>query len=231
MAAPDSTRSTSSATTAVAGSATDSPSITHRVRLLTVLDIAPTLAMYEQTDMEFARAYYHWFFLIQPEPLPERAVGALRAFLREKLRGWSQGRWPFDDAAFAETCGASRTRRRSTRRARITAPQPTIDLEHDRVDRDAPPGALLGARVCGASAGRYIDASGHSRSGGASPTRTSAAARSPPVITCRRRCRTTCCGSCSRSSSSPRRVGAVERARAAPSGKGVTSPVVVARHS
>ena len=35
-----------------------------RVRSLTVLDIAPTLAMYEATDLAFARAYYHWFFLI-----------------------------------------------------------------------------------------------------------------------------------------------------------------------
>jgi haloacetate dehalogenase len=73
------------------------------VARLAVLDIAPTLAMYEQTTMEFARAYYHWFFLIQPEPLPERLIGAdPDLFLRTKLRGWSQGRWPFDEAAVEE---------------------------------------------------------------------------------------------------------------------------------
>jgi haloacetate dehalogenase len=74
-----------------------------RVRSLTVLDIAPTLAMYEQTDLAFASAYYHWFFLIQPAPLPERMIGAdPELFLREKLRGSSQGRWIFDDRALAE---------------------------------------------------------------------------------------------------------------------------------
>ncbi len=38
---------------------------------LMLLDIAPTLAMYENTTQAFATAYWHWFFLIQPPPLPE----------------------------------------------------------------------------------------------------------------------------------------------------------------
>jgi haloacetate dehalogenase len=109
-----------------------------RVRSLATLDIAPTLAMYEATTMEFARAYYHWFFLIQPEPLPERMIGLDPEFyLREKLRGWSQGRWPFDDAAFAEYLRCFRdpaTIHASCEDYRAAA---TIDLEHDRRDRDA----------------------------------------------------------------------------------------------
>jgi haloacetate dehalogenase len=48
-----------------------------RVRSLTVLDISPTLKMYESTDMQFARAYYHWFFLIQPYPLPEKMLASM----------------------------------------------------------------------------------------------------------------------------------------------------------
>lgn len=47
-----------------------------RVRKCILLDIAPTLAMYEQTDMRFATAYFHWFFLTQPAPLPESLLGA-----------------------------------------------------------------------------------------------------------------------------------------------------------
>jgi len=47
-----------------------------RVTKLAVLDIAPTHEMYRATDMEFATAYYHWFFLIQPYDLPERMIGA-----------------------------------------------------------------------------------------------------------------------------------------------------------
>ena len=45
--------------------------IRQRVDRLMLLDIAPTLAMYEGTTEAFARAYWHWFFLIQPAPLPE----------------------------------------------------------------------------------------------------------------------------------------------------------------
>lgn len=44
------------------------------VQRLMLLDIAPTLAMYEQTSDAFARAYWHWFFLIQPPPLPEALI-------------------------------------------------------------------------------------------------------------------------------------------------------------
>jgi haloacetate dehalogenase len=48
-----------------------------RVTSLTVLDISPTLKMYESTNMQFAKAYYHWFFLIQPAPLPERMLASV----------------------------------------------------------------------------------------------------------------------------------------------------------
>ena len=47
-----------------------------RVKRLAVLDIAPTREMYRDTNDAFARAYWHWFFLIQPAPLPERMIGA-----------------------------------------------------------------------------------------------------------------------------------------------------------
>jgi haloacetate dehalogenase len=48
-----------------------------RVQSLTVLDISPTLKMYESTNMQFAKAYYHWFFLIQPSPLPEKMLASM----------------------------------------------------------------------------------------------------------------------------------------------------------
>jgi haloacetate dehalogenase len=115
--------------------AADAPEAVSR---LAVLDIAPTLAMYEQTTLEFARAYYHWFFLIQPEPLPERLIGSdPELFLREKLRRWSQGRWPFDEAAVTEYVRCFRdpaTIHASCEDYRAAA---TIDLEHDRADREA----------------------------------------------------------------------------------------------
>ena len=66
-----------------------------KVAKLCVIDIAPTLDMYNATDMAFARAYYHWFHLIQPWPLPERMIGATpeaaRDYLHAKLGGWGSG--------------------------------------------------------------------------------------------------------------------------------------------
>lgn len=46
----------------------------NRVTKLMLLDIAPTLAMYETVDQVFATKYWHWFFLIQPKPFPEQAI-------------------------------------------------------------------------------------------------------------------------------------------------------------
>ncbi|KIW94353.1 uncharacterized protein Z519_05669 [Cladophialophora bantiana CBS 173.52] len=43
----------------------------HKVRKAIFLDICPTLTMYTSTNFEFARSYFHWFFLIQKEPFPE----------------------------------------------------------------------------------------------------------------------------------------------------------------
>jgi haloacetate dehalogenase len=59
------------------------------VAKLCVVDIAPTYDMYAATDMRFARAYYHWFHLIQPHPLPEKMIeGCARDYLHAKLGGW-----------------------------------------------------------------------------------------------------------------------------------------------
>lgn len=108
------------------------------VERVVVLDIAPTLAMYEQTDERFARAYWHWFFLIQPAPLPERLIEADPAgYLQHIMGGRSAGLSPFDPRALAEytRCLAQAGAAHGTcEDYRASA---GIDLEHDRVDRDA----------------------------------------------------------------------------------------------
>jgi haloacetate dehalogenase len=60
--------------------------------------------MYESTDKEFATQYYHWFFLIQPAPLPETLIGNSAPFLlRTTLGCWgSNGANFIEDAAMAE---------------------------------------------------------------------------------------------------------------------------------
>ena len=109
-----------------------------RVSRLVLLDIAPTLAMYEQTNEAFARAYWHWFFLIQPAPLPERLIEAdPAAYLRDVMGRRSAGLAPFDPRALAEyaRCLAlSGTAHGLCEDYRAAA---GIDLVHDRADRDA----------------------------------------------------------------------------------------------
>ena len=103
-----------------------------------LLDIAPTLAMYEGADDTFARAYWHWFFLIQPAPLPERLIEAdPQAYVRDVMGRRSAGLAPFDPRALAEyaRCLAlPGTARGICEDYRASA---GIDLEHDRAERDA----------------------------------------------------------------------------------------------
>jgi haloacetate dehalogenase len=107
------------------------------VARLAVLDIAPTLAMYEQTNEAFARAYWHWFFLILPHPRPERMIGADPAFVMgAKMKSGSAGEKPFTPEAWAEylRCFTPGMVHASCEDYRAAA---SIDLEHDRADREA----------------------------------------------------------------------------------------------
>lgn len=110
-----------------------------RIARLAVIDIVPTLDMYEATDMRFATWYYHWFFLIQPAPLPERMIGADPSFyLRWTLGGWgSKGLAHIEAEALAEYercfCRADAIHA-ACEDYRASA---GIDLEHDRASRAA----------------------------------------------------------------------------------------------
>lgn len=105
------------------------------VERLIMLDIAPTLAMYEKANNAFARAYWHWFFLIQPSPMPERLIEADPAgYIRDLMGRRSAGLTPFDPLALAEymRCialpGAAHGMCEDYRAAAA------IDLIHDRAD-------------------------------------------------------------------------------------------------
>jgi haloacetate dehalogenase len=74
-----------------------------KVKKACVMDIAPTYHMFKTTDQHFATGYYHWFFLIQPDGLPEHMIGADPAYyLTEKLKRWSAPGAEFADEAVAE---------------------------------------------------------------------------------------------------------------------------------
>jgi haloacetate dehalogenase len=73
------------------------------VQRLMLLDIAPTLAMYEQASTAFATAYWHWFFLIQPPPLPEALITSDPVrYVRSVMGKRHAGLQAFDPAALAE---------------------------------------------------------------------------------------------------------------------------------
>ena len=107
-----------------------------RVKRLMLLDIAPTLGMYEHTSQAFATAYWHWFFFIQPAPLPEQLIEPdPRAFLRTFMGRRHAGLAAFDPAALAEyeRCVAlPGTAAAMCNDYRASA---GIDLEHDRSDK------------------------------------------------------------------------------------------------
>jgi haloacetate dehalogenase len=130
--------------------AADHPGAVERMMLL---DIAPTLSMYENTTQKFATLYWHWFFLIQPAPLPEALIGddpvrylhgvmgsrygGLEKFAPEALREYERcAKIPNSAMAMAEDYRAAAT----------------IDLEHDRADVafgkkiDTPTHVLWGAK-------------------------------------------------------------------------------------
>ncbi|MDP1741027.1 alpha/beta fold hydrolase [Polaromonas sp.] len=105
------------------------------VQRLMLLDVAPTLAMYQQTSDAFARAYWHWFFLIQPPPLPEALIASdpvrylhsvmgkrhagLQAFAPQALREYER---------CAQIAGSAESICEDYRASA------SIDLVHDRAD-------------------------------------------------------------------------------------------------
>jgi haloacetate dehalogenase len=103
-----------------------------RVRSLTVMDISPTLRVFENTDMQLARAFYHWFFLIQPAPMPERMIaGVRRDYLLGRIGRGPGGLRDFPAAVQREylRCFDARGIHASCEDYRAAA---GIDLAHDR---------------------------------------------------------------------------------------------------
>ena len=108
------------------------------VERLAVLDIAPTAIMYARADRDFATRYYHWFFLIQAEPLPEQLIGgAAEAYLRAHIAHQYQtpGVPPEDLAAEYLRCFDDPALIHATCEDYRAAA--SIDLEHDAADRSA----------------------------------------------------------------------------------------------
>lgn len=109
-----------------------------RVERMVLLDIAPTLAMYRGTNEAFARSYWHWFFLILPQPLPEMLIQADPAqYLKSVMGARSAGMAPFAPEALAEYARCLALPGTATGICGDYRASATIDLEHDQADIDA----------------------------------------------------------------------------------------------
>ncbi len=100
-----------------------------------LLDIVPTLYRFETIDQKSATGSFHWFFLIQPTPFPERLIAAECELFLRKMLGLSGTPGAHEPEAYAEylRCFSNpETIRATCDEYRAGA---TIDLVHDRADR------------------------------------------------------------------------------------------------
>lgn len=111
--------------------AVDSPACVERVALL---DILPTRYVFEHVDQHVATAYYHWFFLSQPAPLPETLIACEPIFYLRSLLGAWGGAGPVRSHPEALPAYERSFGRRAHRHAMIEdyRAAATIDLVHDR---------------------------------------------------------------------------------------------------
>ncbi|KEA62139.1 Haloacetate dehalogenase H-1 [Marinobacterium lacunae] len=105
------------------------------VKRMVFLDIAPTLGMYENTTEAFARAYWHWFFLIRPAPFPESLIQSdPELYIQSVMGARSAGMAPFTAEALAEYLRCLRLPGTAMAICEDYRAAAGIDLEHDRED-------------------------------------------------------------------------------------------------
>jgi haloacetate dehalogenase len=108
------------------------------VRRLAVLDILPTLAVWEAMDWTSALSTYHWLFLAQPAPMPERLIGHDPNFyLHHLLDRWAGNKALLEQEAVEAYAAAFRRPSVIEAACEDYRAAATIDVEHDRADREA----------------------------------------------------------------------------------------------
>jgi haloacetate dehalogenase len=122
------------------------------VMTLAVMDIVPTYAMFMDTNRQVAGAYWHWYFLSQPEPFPERLIGNDPDFFYETcLTGWGAATiTDFDAEMLADYRRCWRDPAMIHGSCADYRAAATIDLDHDAADLDrkvaCPTLAFFGSR-------------------------------------------------------------------------------------
>jgi haloacetate dehalogenase len=109
-----------------------------RVERLAVLDIVAGSTAWNRADARLALAFWPWVLLAQPEPLPERLIGASPdAVVEDALTQWDSPASAFPPAvreAYVEALREPRHVHAICEEYRAAA---TIDRDHDRADRAA----------------------------------------------------------------------------------------------
>jgi haloacetate dehalogenase len=109
-----------------------------RIRRLAVLDILPIETVWERADARLALGYWPWSLLAQPEPLPERILGAAAdAIVDNALAQWGSASTAFPPAVRDEYVQVLRDREHAHAICEEYRAAATIDREHDRIDRAA----------------------------------------------------------------------------------------------
>ena len=101
------------------------------------VDIAPTSTMYELTNKEFATKYFWWFFLIQPEPFPEKLIGFdPEYFLHHHINGQLKIKGVLEEDAFQEYLRCYKNPDTIHAICEDYRAAATIDLEDDKADSE-----------------------------------------------------------------------------------------------
>lgn len=107
-----------------------------RVDRVAVLDVVPTVEVWERADARFALGFWPWSLLAQPEPLPERLLAAgPEAIVDDALSAWGSPPGAFPPEVRMAYVEALRDRVHSICEEYRAAA--TLDREHDGADRHA----------------------------------------------------------------------------------------------
>ena len=106
------------------------------IEAMVLLDIAPTREMYAGTSANFAQIYWHWFFLTQPNPLPEKMISAdPEGFWKLKCLNQAHGQNPFSPEALAEYLASFKDPNTIHSTCEDYRAAASIDIEHDDADQ------------------------------------------------------------------------------------------------
>jgi haloacetate dehalogenase len=107
-----------------------------RINRVAVLDIIPTLHMFENVNREMAQTYFHWFFLSQENGVPEKLINAdPEAWIASRFSGRHLEHSAVETSAITEYTNVFRDPAHVAATCADYRAAASIDLDHDRADR------------------------------------------------------------------------------------------------